>query len=75
MMGRATLVLTQTLGNAPSLDLAIADVDGDDDLDLYVSNGGAGSIPDELWLNDTGQLTLSPQRCPADGMKGLPLRT
>ena len=40
----------QALGNAPSLGLALGDVDGDFDLDAFVTNNTPD--PSSVWLND-----------------------
>jgi hypothetical protein len=39
---------------------AAADVDGDDDVDLYVGNTGANNVPPQVWLNDgTGRFSVA----------------
>lgn len=41
----------QSLGNSMSEGLALGDVDGDGDLDAFVTNWGQ---PDKVWLNESG---------------------
>lgn len=37
-----------------------ADIDGDDDIDLYVGNLGGGGVPPQIWLNSgTGVFTVA----------------
>lgn len=43
----------QSLGDESTMDVALGDVDGDDDLDAYVGNRTSYGIgPNEIWLND-----------------------
>ena len=48
----------QSLGDHRSRAAALGDLDGDGDLDAFVSNLGQG---DRVWLNDSGQFTDSTQ--------------
>ncbi|MFB6278562.1 MAG: FG-GAP-like repeat-containing protein [Salinibacter sp.] len=56
----------QSLGTTDTQDLALVDVNGDQDLDLIASNGTSdnefGGAPNKVWLNDgTGTFTDSGQ--------------
>ncbi|TFG48287.1 MAG: hypothetical protein E4H33_04440, partial [Anaerolineales bacterium] len=42
----------QRLGNGRSWDVALGDLDGDNDLDALVANGAVGMIRSQVWLND-----------------------
>jgi len=44
----------QSLGDSPSWDVALGDLDGDNDLDALVANGNGSTSdePDRIWLND-----------------------
>jgi hypothetical protein len=57
--------LTQTLDRDYNFDVALKDLDGDTDLDLFVANGQAmyAVAPDTVWINDgTGVFTDTGQR-------------
>jgi hypothetical protein len=44
-----------------------ADIDGDEDIDLYVGNLGGGGVPPQIWLNDgTGVFTVTEGLLPPD---------
>lgn len=42
----------QRLGAAQSWDVALGDLDGDDDLDAFVANAALGGAKNTVWLND-----------------------
>jgi len=52
----------QELSAAQSWDVALGDLDGDDDLDVFVANASQGGEPNAVWINDgRGTFTLSDQ--------------
>ena len=52
----------QSLGNSSSFGVDVADLDGDSDLDAFVSNGYGSSQTNQVWLNDgNGNFTNSGQ--------------
>ncbi len=42
------------VGGGDSRGVALADLDGDTDLDVFIANGGSGDTSDEVWLNQGG---------------------
>ena len=43
-----------SVGGGDSRGVALADLDGDTDLDVFIANGGSGDTSDEVWLNQGG---------------------